>query len=140
MIKTALHSYACLTLDSNLRLRNILCSLYFALRLVVFVTDYMFIYRFFEAYEEQGVDFWGLSPLNEVIFGAEAGFQMPNIIMLPVQMRAWIRDYLGPMMADAGFGDVKIIALDDERSFMAWYAEAVRHTFEVLQSINRNSF
>lgn len=78
--------------------------------------------------------------MNEPIFGALAGFQMPNIIMLPAQFRSWIRDYLGPMMEDAGFGDVKIIALDDERSFMAWYAEAVSYTFQVLQSIKECIF
>lgn len=68
--------------------------------------------------------------MNEVIFGAEVGFDMPNVIMLPAQFRAWIRDSLGPLMEDAGFGDIKIFALDDERPFLAWYADAVRHNID----------
>lgn len=39
--------------------------------------------------------------MNEPIFGVEADFRMPNAIIMPNQMRAWTKDYLVPILADA---------------------------------------
>lgn len=89
------------------------------------MVKFMNIFRFFDAHNKSGIEYWGLSPMNEVVFGTLMGFDMPNIMMLPVQLRSWIRDYLGPMMEDAGYGDVQLLMLDDERPFLAWYGETV---------------
>lgn len=96
------------------------------------------IFRFFEQYKENGVEYWGLSELNEPIFGVEANFRMPNVIMMPNQMRAWTKDYLVPILADAGFSNLKILALDDERPFLKWYADAV--SIQTLYSISSSYF
>lgn len=47
---------------------------------------------------------------------------MPKAIMMPNQMRAWTKDYLVPILAD---GNLTILALDDERPFLKWCADAV---------------
>lgn len=59
------------------------------------------ICRFFEQYKVNGVEYWGINELNEPIFGVEADFRMPYAIMMPNQMRAWTKDYLVPILADA---------------------------------------
>ncbi|KAG8324284.1 hypothetical protein J6590_095815 [Homalodisca vitripennis] len=84
-----------------------------------------YILKFFEAYNEQGIEFWGLTQGNEFIvpiyFGAF--FIMPNMIMLPSQARYWTKAYLGPILRTSDYKHIKILTLDDERPFMSWWSD-----------------
>ncbi|KAF2362206.1 Glycosyl hydrolase family 30 TIM-barrel domain, partial [Trinorchestia longiramus] len=73
------------------------------------------------AYEAEGVPIWGLSPQNEPLTN-ETNWTINACQWLPEDMRDWIKDHLGPTLADAGYGHLQLLAYDFNRSKMPYYA------------------
>ncbi|CAG2066054.1 unnamed protein product, partial [Timema podura] len=74
--------------------------------------------RFFEAYSEEGVDFWGLTPENEPQFLNRGGWT-------PETMTPWVVNYLKPTLDRAGFGHLKLMICDDQRTNVPNWSENV---------------
>nr|CAD7573562.1 unnamed protein product [Timema californicum] len=77
---------------------------------------------FLDAYAEQNVEFWGLTPQNEPDHGLEYGF-FNSMGWYPSEMLEWIVGYLGPALDAAGYGDLKIMINDHQRTMIAKWAE-----------------
>lgn len=90
--------------------------------------------RYFEEYKKQGVAFWGLSQGNEILLGYEFNTPMPNLILLPPQLKTWTQNYLGPLMKSSEFSDLKIITVDDDRPFLQWYSREVSCSIVSIQT------
>ena len=71
----------------------------------------LYLQRFFEEYEKEGISFWGMTAQNEPAgnFG-----KWQSLKFTPEEQRDFIRDYLGPRIKTA-YPDLKIMMLDDQR-------------------------
>jgi glucosylceramidase len=70
--------------------------------------------RFIEAYEREGVPVWAVSVQNE----PEAAQRWDSCIYGPEEERNFVRDHLGPELAQAGLDRVKIVIWDHNRDRM----------------------
>lgn len=64
--------------------------------------------KYFQAMAAQGINIWGITPQNE----PENPFNEPSMTMSSTEQKNFINQQLGPQMAAAGFGNIKIIAFD----------------------------
>jgi len=74
------------------------------------------IKRFFEEYAKNGVTFWGVTAQNEPVDGNIPGFTFNCMGWTAETQTTFVGQNLGPSMADRGFGDVKIMIMDDQRT------------------------
>nr|WP_320154013.1 glycoside hydrolase family 30 protein [uncultured Draconibacterium sp.] len=70
--------------------------------------------RFFEAYREQDISFWGLTVQNEPM----ATQIWESCIFTAAEERDFVKNYLGPTLEKNGMGDKKIIIWDHNRGIM----------------------
>ncbi|WP_428232088.1 RICIN domain-containing protein [Flavobacterium sp.] len=64
--------------------------------------------KYFAAMQAQGISIWGITPQNE----PENPNNEPSMLMNSTEQKNFINQQLGPQMATAGYGNVKIIAFD----------------------------
>jgi O-glycosyl hydrolase len=64
--------------------------------------------KYFDAMKAQGINIWGITPQNE----PENGGNEPSMLMNSTEQKNFINQQLGPQMATAGYGGIKIIAFD----------------------------
>jgi O-glycosyl hydrolase len=64
--------------------------------------------KYFDAMKAQGINIWGITPQNE----PENGGNEPSMLMNSTEQKNFINNNLGPQMASAGYGGIKIIAFD----------------------------
>lgn len=64
--------------------------------------------KYFAAMQAQGISIWGITPQNE----PENPNNEPSMLMNSTEQKNFINQQLGPQMASAGYGNVKIIAFD----------------------------
>nr|CAD7439084.1 unnamed protein product [Timema bartmani] len=81
--------------------------------------------KYFDAYAQQGISFWGYSPQNEPIQGSDHAAKIISMGWTKESQTPWIADYLGPTMEKGGYGDLKMMILDDNRSRLPGWAETV---------------
>jgi len=74
--------------------------------------------RYINEYAREGIPIWGLTVQNE----PEAVQSWDSCIYTADEERIFVRDFLGPTLASAGLGDVKIIIWDHNRDEL--YARA----------------
>ena len=81
-----------------------------------------YIVKYVQAYQQEGVPIWGLTPVNEPL-GNDANWE--SLHFNPEQMRAFIADHLGPALTKAGL-DVPLWIYDQNREpqMMDW-ADAI---------------
>ena len=77
--------------------------------------------RFIEAYEAEGVPVWGVSVQNE----PAATQRWDSCIYSAEDERDFVRDHLGPELARAGLGRIKIVIWDHNRDVMVERASVV---------------
>ncbi len=70
--------------------------------------------KFFEAYEEHGIHFWGLTVQNEPM----AVQRWESCIYTAEEERDFVRDYLGPTLEQNQMGDKRVIIWDHNRGIM----------------------
>jgi glucosylceramidase len=80
-----------------------------------------FFVAFIKAYEKQGIPIWGLSTQNEPM----AKQTWESCIYTGTEERDFIKNFLGPTLERAGFGDKKIIAWDHNRDLLYQRASTV---------------
>jgi uncharacterized protein YjdB len=64
--------------------------------------------KYFQAMAAEGISIWGITPQNE----PENPNNEPSLAMNSTEQKNFINQQLGPQMAAAGFGGIKIIAFD----------------------------
>ena len=78
--------------------------------------------KYLEAYKEKGVDVWALTPINEP-YGNNNNWE--SMYFDPKYEAAFVRDYMGPTLEKAGFGDVKILGYDQNRAGIPEWTDAM---------------
>jgi len=81
---------------------------------------YCFV-RFIQAYEAEGVPVWGVSVQNE----PAATQRWDSCLYSAEEERDFVRDHLGPELARAGLGRIRIVIWDHNRDLMVERASAV---------------
>jgi len=77
--------------------------------------------RFIQAYEHEGVPVWGITVQNEPM----ATQTWESMIYSAEDERDFLKNHLGPAMAEAGLGDRKIIVWDHNRDLMTQRARVI---------------
>lgn len=77
--------------------------------------------RFIEAYASAGVPVWGVSVQNE----PQARQRWDSCLYTAEEERDFVRDFLGPELAAAGLGDVRIVVWDHNRDAMVERASVI---------------
>jgi glucosylceramidase len=75
--------------------------------------------RFFQAYQKEGISFWGMTVQNEPM----AVQRWESCIYTAAEERDFVKNYLGPTLAKNGMGDKKIMIWDHNRGLMYQRAE-----------------
>ncbi len=81
--------------------------------------------KFFQAYQESGLNFWAMTAQNEPSDGYMFKFPFNSMGFTPETQAEFIVTNLGPTLEQNGFGDIKIMILDDQRIFLPSWAERV---------------
>jgi glucosylceramidase len=77
--------------------------------------------RFIQAYAAEGIPVWGVSVQNEPL----ATQRWDSCLYTAEEERDFVRDHLGPALAQAGLGHVKIVIWDHNRDLMVERASVV---------------
>ena len=77
--------------------------------------------RFIQAYQAAGVPIWGVSVQNE----PAATQRWDSCLYSAEEERDFVRDHLGPELASAGLGDIRIVIWDHNRDLMVERASVV---------------
>ncbi len=77
--------------------------------------------KFINAYEREGIPIWGITVQNEPM----ARQTWESMIYTAEEERDFLRDYLGPIMHQAGLGDKKIIVWDHNRDLISHRADTI---------------
>lgn len=72
-----------------------------------------YVIRYLDAYHAEGVDIWGLTPVNEP-YGN--GGQWESMHFTPATQNELIKSNLGPTLHANGYGDVKLLIYDQNRA------------------------
>lgn len=77
--------------------------------------------RFIEEYQNEGVPVWGVSVQNE----PAANQRWDSCLYTAEEERDFVRDFLGPELARAGLGHIRIIVWDHNRDLMVERASVI---------------
>ena len=77
--------------------------------------------RFIRAYEQEGIPIWGITVQNEPM----ATQRWESMIFSAEDERDFLKNHLGPVMAQAGLGERKIIVWDHNRDLMTQRARVI---------------
>lgn len=80
-----------------------------------------YVAAFLEAYQKEGVPIWGITVQNEPM----AVQKWESCVFSATDERDFVRDHLGPVLAQSGLGGVKIIVWDHNRTWMYQRAQTI---------------
>ncbi|WP_204345828.1 glycoside hydrolase family 30 protein [Psychroserpens algicola] len=69
--------------------------------------------KYLKAYKAEGIDIWGLTPVNEPHGN---GNNWESMHFSPNEETNFVQNYLGPKLESDGFGDVNILGYDQNRA------------------------
>ncbi|KAE9553608.1 hypothetical protein FO519_003153 [Halicephalobus sp. NKZ332] len=82
----------------------------------------LYYYKFFEAYHNEGIDFWGMTILNEPFSNGD--WQIMNLTA--DQERILLKQNLAPLLKNNDVTkDIKIMIHDDQRSTITGYVDTI---------------
>jgi glucosylceramidase len=81
----------------------------------------MYFSRYLQAYREQGIEIWGITPENEPL-GNDGNWD--SMHFTPESMRDFIRDHLGPRLRQDGW-DTRILIFDQNRDHVEEWADVI---------------
>lgn len=81
-----------------------------------------YLARYLDAYRKEGVDIWGLTPVNEP-HGNNG--QWESMHFSPESQNDFIKHHLGPKLQDSGNGDIRLFIYDQNRDGMEEWADAI---------------
>ncbi len=81
-----------------------------------------YIVKYLQAYQSEGVDLWGLTPINEPL--GNSG-QWESMHFSAESQRDFIRDHLGPTLEQRGYADLSLLMLDHSRDHLRHWADVI---------------
>lgn len=81
-----------------------------------------YLVRYLDAYQAEGVDIWGMTPVNEP--HGNSG-QWESMHFTPETQRDFIKDHLGPTLRSSAHRDVKVLIYDQNRDEMEHWTDVV---------------
>jgi len=85
--------------------------------------------KYIRAYQEQGIDIWGVTIVNEPLGN---GGQWESMRFTPESMAAFLKDHLGPRFAEDGI-DAKILVYDQNRDHLEEWVDGILGDPEAAQ-------
>ncbi|KAJ9589820.1 hypothetical protein L9F63_027919, partial [Diploptera punctata] len=81
--------------------------------------------RCLDEYKKNGLQFWGISPQNEPFHGFNNYYGFNSMGWSPQEQKEWLGNFFGPTLQARGYGNVKLMILDDNRVFLPGWATVV---------------
>ena len=92
----------------------------------------LYFSKFFSAYHDEGIDFWGVTTQNEPN-GNTGAWQ--DLKFSATEMLNFIKDYLGPQLRNT-HPDIKIMVLDDQRTHLPEWTDTIFSDEDAYQYID----
>jgi len=89
-----------------------------------------YLIKYLEAYKSEGVDIWGLTPVNEP-HGNNG--QWESMHFTPETQNHFIKNYLGPKLKNSEFGNIKLLIYDQNRDGMEHWTDVIYNDKETAQ-------
>lgn len=84
-----------------------------------------YLVKFLLAYQEQGLEIYGISTGNEPMDVFFPFFHLSSMGWTPRTVATWIANNLGPSIAASQSNQTKILIIDDQRINFPWYADQI---------------
>ncbi len=81
-----------------------------------------YLVKYLDAYQAQGVNIWGLTPVNEP-HGVNG--QWESMIFTPESQNDFIKNFLGPKLKASQHADAKLLIYDQNRDALERWADAI---------------
>lgn len=91
--------------------------------------------KWLEAYRNNGIDFWGLTGLNEPVTGAKPFIHHNSLEISKEDYVTFIKLYLGPMLRRRGFASTQLMALDDNKGYAPFWVKSVLEDKEAAKYV-----
>ena len=100
----------------------------------------LYYIKFLEAYRNQSINLWGLTTGNEPINGLIPGFSFNCMAFTPWTQRDFVKKDLGPALNASGFGNIKLLIMDDQRYVLPLWANIVLNDPEAAKYVSGIAF
>ena len=91
-----------------------------------------YIVKYLDAYKQEGIDIWAITPVNEP--HGNSG-QWESMHFSPETQGSFIKDHLGPKLAERGHGDTKILIYDQNRDGLEHWTDTIYGDEEVAKYV-----
>lgn len=81
-----------------------------------------YLVRFLEAYRDEGVPIWGLTPVNEP--HGNSGF-WESMHFTPESQNTFVNEHLGPLLQQRGFANTKLLVYDQNRDQLEEWTDVI---------------
>jgi len=81
-----------------------------------------YIVKYLDAYKAEGVELWGLTPVNEP-HGNNGQWESMNFS--PESQNEFIKEYLGPKLAAGNYSDLKLLVYDQNRDGIEHWTDVI---------------
>lgn len=81
-----------------------------------------YIVKYLDAYQKQGIDIWGLTPVNEP--HGNSG-QWESMHFTPQTQNAFIKEHLGPKLKASAHEDIKLLIYDQNRDGIEHWTDEI---------------
>nr|CAD7456881.1 unnamed protein product [Timema tahoe] len=96
-----------------------------ALRLENYQPWAQYFVKYFDAYADANITFWGLTPQNEPNQGGVHKVHIISMGWTAKQLRGFIAEHLGPALEENGYSYLKLMAYDDSGLYLPEYLQSI---------------
>nr|CAD7392702.1 unnamed protein product [Timema cristinae] len=96
-----------------------------ALRLENYKPWAQYFVKYFDAYADANITFWGLTPQNEPNQGGVHKVHIISMGWTAKQLRGFIAEHLGPTLEENGYSYLKLMAYDDSGLYLPEYLQSI---------------
>ena len=91
-----------------------------------------YLTRYLDAYKREGVDIWGLTPVNEPLGN---NGQWESMHFSAESQNEFVKDYLGPGLQKSNNADVKLLVYDQNRDHLEHWADVILSDAETAKYV-----
>ena len=91
-----------------------------------------YLTKYLDAYKNEGVDIWGLTPVNEPLGN---NGQWESMHFSAESQGEFVKDYLGPGLQKSNNGDVKLLVYDQNRDHLEHWADVILSDAETAKYV-----
>lgn len=95
-----------------------------------------YMVKWMDAYRRNGLNLWGMTVMNEPVTGVKPFIFHNSLGITQDDYVTFIKLYLGPILKQYGFENVKLMALDDNKGYIPFWAKAVLEDQEASKYIS----